>query len=108
MRPSYEILLLQMGLSASRYSQVWSAFTGCKEKRSAVDHSSTGWCRAASRTTSLITYIQAELAAVNRDLLYVPDSTVLSLDDDHIRMVSRAVPSLSFLQKHNNPKKRIF
>ncbi|CDF34053.1 unnamed protein product [Chondrus crispus] len=94
-----------MGLSAARYRQVWSALTGCREKRTAVDYSTTGWCRTASRTTSLITDIESEVAAVNRELLYIPGATVLSLDDDHLRMASRAVSSLSFLQQHNNPKK---
>ena len=94
-----------MGLSAARYREVWSSLTGCKEKRSSVDYSATGWCRSANRTTSLITDIESEVAAINRELLYVPNATILSLDDDHLRMTSRAVTHLSFLQRHNNPKK---
>ena len=61
--------------------------------------------RSANKATSLIIYIESEVAAVNRDLLYVPISTVLSLDDDHLCMASRAVSQLSFLQQHKNPKK---
>ena len=86
-----------MGLSAERYREVWSSLTGCKEKRSSVGYSATGCCRSANRTTSLITDIESEVAAVNRELLYVPNATILSLDDDHLRMASRAVTYLSFL-----------
>ena len=52
------------------------------------------------------TYIEAVVAAVNMELLYVPYDPVLSLHDDHIRMNGRIVSSLSFLQQHNNPKMR--
>ena len=45
------------------------------------------------------------MAACNRRLLYVPGSTILSLDDDHLRMSSRAVVTLTSLAQHDNPKK---
>ena len=45
------------------------------------------------------------MGSINRELLYVPNATVLSLDDDHLRMASRSVLNLTYLQQHNNPKK---
>ena len=73
----------QMCLSAARYYDVWGALSGSKEPRATHDYSSTGWSRTANRATTLITEIESEVAAVNRDLLYVQNATVFSLDDDH-------------------------
>lgn len=52
----------------------------------------------------MITVVEAETAAINRDLWYIPNAKVLSLDDDHLRVVSRAVAGLTDLQQYNNPK----
>ena len=95
----------QMGIAADRYHEVWAALSGTKDRRGVHDYSATGWCRSANRTTSMITEIEAETAAINRGLLYIPNATVLSLYDDHLRMASRAVTELTYLQQHKNPKK---
>ena len=54
----------------------------------------TGWCRSANRKLNLVTDVEFEVAAINRELVYVPSATVLSLDDDHLRMLSWAVVDL--------------
>ena len=95
----------QIGLSSKRYHEVWAALSGSKDRLSAHNYSATGWWRSANRTTSMITEVEAETAAINRELLYIPNGTVLSLDDNHLRMGSRAVTELTYLQQHNNPKK---
>lgn len=53
----------------------------------------------------MITAVESEEESTIRELPYVPSATVLSLDDDHLRMASRAVLNLTYLQQHNNPKK---
>ena len=53
----------------------------------------------------MITVVKSEVALINRELLYVPNAPVFSLDDDHLRMASRAVMNLTCLQQHINPKK---
>ena len=53
----------------------------------------------------MITDVEANTAAINRELLYVPNATVFSLDGDHLRMASRAVTELTYLQQQNNPKR---
>ena len=95
----------QMGLTAERYHLVWGALCGTTERRSTYDMSATGWSRTANRSTTLIAEVESETAAINRDLLFVPKATVLSLDDDHLRMSSRAVTELTYLRQLNNPKK---
>ena len=95
----------QMGMASERYHEVWAALSGSRNKRGTHDYSGTGWCRSANRTTSMITEVEAETAAINRELLYVPNATVLSIDYDHLRMASRAVTELTYLLQHNNPKK---
>ena len=97
--------LFQIGLSADRYHDLWSALEGSEDPRAAHDYSSTGWSRSANRATTLITELEAETAAINRDLLYVPKATVFSLDDDHFRMASCSVVELTYLKQHKNPMK---
>ena len=97
--------VFQMGIAAERYHEVWSSLSGAREKREVHDYTPTGWCRSANRATSMITVVEAEVASINRELLYVPNATVFSLDDNHLRMASRAVINLTYLQQHNNPKK---
>lgn len=94
-----------MGISAERYHEVWSCLSGATVRRATHDYYSTGWCRSANRSTTMITDIESEVAAINRDLVHVQGASVLSLDDDHLRMASRAVVELSYLRQHNNPKK---
>lgn len=53
----------------------------------------------------MITELESETAAIIRNLLYIRGSTVFSLDDDHLRMASRSVMALTYLQQHNNRKK---
>lgn len=53
--------------------------------------SATGWCRSANRNTTLITEVEGEIAAINRELVYVPGATVLSLDEYLLRMASSSV-----------------
>ena len=94
-----------MGLSADRYHEVWSALGGSNKPRAVHDYSSTGWSRTANRATTLITELESETAAINRDLLYVKNATAFPLYDDHLRMASRSVVEITYLKQHNNPKK---
>ena len=56
---------------------------------------------------SLIVGLERDLAAINRNLLYVPNSTMLSLDDEHLRISSRAVTLLKNLRQVNNSAKAL-
>lgn len=51
-----------------------------------------------------MTLLETEIAAINSNLLYVPEGTISSLDDDHLRLSSRDVSNLTNLQHINNPK----
>lgn len=95
----------QIGLTAERYHLVWGALCGTKERRSTYDMSATGWSRTPNRSTTLIAEVESETAAINRDLLFVPKATVLSLHNDHLRMASRGVTELTYLRQLNIPKK---
>lgn len=95
---------VQIGLSAKRYKDVWSALSGTRERCSFVESSQTGCARTNNRSTALIMEIEQEVDACNRRLLYVPGATILSLDDDHVRIASRAVTMCSSLQQQNIPK----
>lgn len=53
----------------------------------------------------MITSVESKVAPINRQLQYVPSATVLSLENDHLRMASPAVLNLNYLQQHNNRKK---
>lgn len=70
-----------------------------------------GWVYRPTSGNALITELEQpvpeELASVNRNLLYVPGATVLSLDDDHQIMRSRAVTQLANLSHVKNPKKAL-
>ena len=93
-----------MVMLSERYHEVCSALSGAKDKRAVHDYSSTSWCRTANRAISKITAMDSEVASISWELLYVPTDTVLLLDGDHVRIVSRAVLNLTYLQQHNNPK----
>ena len=54
---------------------------------------------------NLVINVKSEISAINRELVYVPSATVLSLDDDHLRIKSWEVVELTYLQQCNNPKK---
>ena len=96
---------LKWGSKADKYHSVWGALCGTKEKRSTYDMFATGWSRTANRATTLIAEVEAETAAINREFIYVANATVISLDDDHLRMASRAVVDLTYVKQLNNPKK---
>ncbi|CDF33955.1 unnamed protein product [Chondrus crispus] len=51
--------------------------------------------------------IESETAAINRELLYIPNATVFSLDDDHLRMAFSALVVLTHLRQLNNQKKSL-
>lgn len=70
-----------------------------------LNFSTTGWFRTANKAKAIIGYIKLEVAAVNRDFIYVPGITMLSLDDDHLCISSRSVLTFSYLQQNNHPRK---
>lgn len=45
----------------------------------------------------MITDVESEVASINRELSYVPNATVLSLENELLRMASRAVHDLTYL-----------
>ena len=63
-----------------------------------------GWSNRPLRGNALITELEQELASINRSLVYVPGSTIFSLDDDHQRLRCRSVTSLTNLSQLNNPQ----
>lgn len=83
--------VFQMGTNSDRFYEVWASSSWSGDRRSVYDYSQSGWCRNANTATLMITEVESETAAINRELLYVTNATVLSLDDDHLRMASRAV-----------------
>lgn len=67
--PEEEGNFVQIDLSAERYKDVWSAFSGTPQWRSFVDYSPTGWSKANNPSTALIMEIEQEVSARNRRLL---------------------------------------
>ena len=96
-----------MGVAADRHKEVWSAMSCTKQKRARVEYTTTGWPNKPSRSNALITEMEQDCAALNRRLLYIPDATLFSLDDDHLRLSSRAVTQYTNLQQLNNPSKAL-
>lgn len=99
---------LQLNVSASRYYEVWSSLSGTEKTRERVSHDveNCDWT-VRPRAASLILQIESDVAAINRHLIYVPGATILSLDDDHLRLSSRAVSQLAGLRVVNNPAKAL-
>ena len=78
-----------------------------KHRRQRVETYQGGWFKKPTRGNALITEMEQELASINRSLVYVPDSTIFSFDDDHQRLRSRAVTALTNLSQVNNPQKAL-
>ena len=57
-----------MGISSERYREVWGCLSGSSIRRATHDYSSTGWSRGANRAKTLITEVESEIAAINREL----------------------------------------
>lgn len=96
---------LDMEISYKRYLSVWAALSGSSE-RNTNEISTTGWTAKPSGTSTILS-LEQQLAAVNRSPLFIPNATICSLDDDHIRMSSRSVTQLTNLRSVNNPKKAL-
>ncbi|CDF38291.1 unnamed protein product [Chondrus crispus] len=94
-------------ISGSRYKEVWSALSGTKRKREGFEQSECGWLNKPVAGNALITYMEGELAAINRRLVHVEGVTIYSVDDDHNRLSSRAVLHLTNLSQVTNPKKAL-
>jgi B-box zinc finger len=98
----------QMGISSRRFYEVWSSLSGTRYHRQQVEHLRDGlWATAPRSANSLILSLERGIADVNRHLVYVPGSTVFSLDDDHLRLSSRAVSDMTGLRVTNNPAKAL-
>ena len=96
-----------MGIQAKRYYDIWGALCCNATRRGRVIHNEGEWCLASLRGNKLITWLEKETADVNSSLLFVPDATIVSLDDDHLRLSSRTVTTLTNLRSINNPKKAL-
>ena len=96
-----------MGVAADRHKEVWSALSCTKQNRARVQHTTTGWANKPSQGNTLITEMEQECAAVYRRLLYIPGATLFSLDDDPLRIISRAVTQYTNLQQLNNPSRAL-
>lgn len=94
---------LQLGISPLRYYAFWSALSG-STNRSTTESIGSIWLYKPSPGNSLIGEVEQKLAAIN-SRLFIPNATICSLDDDHIRLSSRAVTNLTNLQSLNNPEK---
>lgn len=96
---------VELGIEYRRYLDVWSALAGTSGKNLRNSDSSSWTLKPKSN--SFILAIEQQIAAINTSLLFVENSTICSLDDDHLRMRSRSVPALTNLQSVNNPVKSL-
>lgn len=97
---------LQLGFSVKRYNLILAALSGTLCRKSII-HNGTYWNSQSSKVSHFVLELEEQLAAINRRLLFNPHSTICSLDDDHLRLSSRAVTDLTSLRSVNNPLKEI-
>lgn len=79
----------QTGISGKRYVDIWAALSGTKKGRQRRDtngRDGEGWFNKPVVRNQMITELEQELSAINRNYLYVPGQTVFSLHDDHQRL----------------------
>ena len=107
MEPQNRTFFFQMGISGELYARVWSALSCTAERRHRVHVSGNLWTNKHTRRNSLISEMEQETDAVNRGILYIPEVTVFSLDDDHQVLRSRAVSQFTNLSHLNNPQKAL-
>ena len=100
-------LYFHMGTDVKRYNEVLSALSGTSAGRVNVTHDSFGWSLKCKRANELIMRLEDGIASVNRSLLYCQEGTICSVDDDHLRLTSKAVYHMTELRVINNPKKAL-
>lgn len=98
---------LKIGISAKRYREVWSAMNCLSARRGRVESGRGEWSSRPTKANSLIVELEQDIAAINRFLMYVPGTTIFSLDDDHLRLSSRVVSILTSLRQVINPTKAL-
>ncbi|CAN8067667.1 unnamed protein product [Agarophyton chilense] len=96
-----------MGISNSRYADIWCAISCAVCRRQRVENLGDGWSNFPQRANAMITELEDELAVVNRLFLYVSGVKIFSLDDDHQRLRSRAVAQLTKMAHVNIPQKAL-
>ena len=97
---------LSFPVNARRYHEVWSSMSCTLGKRQRVEFNEHDeWSFLSSESNAFVMQIESEVSSINRRLCYVPGSTILSLDDDLLRLSSRDVLALTALAQTNNPKK---
>lgn len=79
------------GLLVQRYSEIWSSFSVTRRKRQRTEKYGIWWSNTHVLETQLIAELDIELAAINQTLVYIPDATMFSLDDDHQRLRYRSM-----------------
>lgn len=105
-KPDKKDCFMNMGISSKRYIEVWSALSG-KAQRCDADHFDEHWHLRSSDACTFLTEMEAEVASINRRLVFVPTSSILSVDEDHIRMRSKRVSRETNLSHINNPTKAL-
>ena len=78
-----------------------------KHRRQCFETFQGGWFSKPTLGNPLITEMEQELASINRSLVYIPDSTIFSLDDEHQRLRSRAITAVTNLSQFNNSQKAL-
>ena len=97
---------LSFPLKPRRYHELWSAMSCTVGKRQRADYErNASWSFLSNESNAFVMQIESDVASVNRRLCYLPGSTILSLDDDLLRLSSRDVLTLTALSQTNNPKK---
>ena len=95
----------QLGISSKRYSEVWSALSCITERRQVIEMFGMGLSNCPNQAHDIIPEMENEVASINRVLLYIPDATIFSLDDDRQRLRSRAIAQIMLLGQFNRPVK---
>lgn len=105
--PENADFFFQLSINSKRYSQVCSSFFCTVERQQKVKVHGRGWYNRPTRGNAFITELEQELVAVNRTILCISWVTIPSLDDDHRRLIWRAVTELPILSHINNAKEAL-
>lgn len=98
---------LHLGIESERFFTVWNALSCNPTMRNNTSGDGDTWETKFEAGPQFIYEIEELIASINRKLLFVPGKTIISLDDDHIRLSSRCVPDLTSLRVINNPQKAL-
>lgn len=97
----------QTGIPWKHCEDIWASLSGTKKRKQRPNthgRAGEGWFNKPVVGNQMITELEQQLSAINRNYLYVPGQTVFGLDEDHQRLRSRAVTHLTNLSHVINPQ----